>query len=249
MINHIGLAAEESFFILFANDCRIGSSPKEKKMIEYLALFLISMAASFHCVGMCGGIAGMHGATIVASRSRMVHLFLYHGGRIGTYLSIGALFGAFGTLLLGAQRLLSLIAGIVIISISVRAFFSSPPRGIPFLEMLFASLFGRIKGREGWAASLCFGIFHGLLPCSLVYAFAAKAASAGSVSAGVSTMISFGLGTVPALLFSAKLLDLFSPAVRARFISAGTFFLLIVGMITLLRGFLPAHAGHGTGFR
>lgn len=218
-------------------------------MVEYLVLFLISMAASFHCVGMCGGIAGMHGASIGSARSRRVHLFLYHGGRIGTYLSIGALFGSFGTLLLGAQRLLSLLTGIFMIWIAMAAFSFPPSRALPFLEALFVSLFGWLKERKGWSASLCFGIFHGLLPCSLVYAFAAKAASTGSVLAGVFTMISFGLGTVPALLFSAKLLDLFSPAVRARFISAGTVFLLILGVITLLRGFTPVHAGHDLIFR
>ena len=212
-------------------------------MTEYLALFLISLAASFHCVGMCGGIAGMHGAWIGSARGRAAHLFLYHGGRIGTYLCIGALFGALGTLLLGAQRLLSLVTGIVIIWISLAALSFLPVKTPPFLEQAFVSLFGWLKGRRGWTASLCFGIFHGLLPCSLVYAFAAKAASTGSVSAGVLTMISFGLGTVPALLFSAKLLDLFSPVARARLISAGTLFLLILGVITLLRGFMPLHPG------
>lgn len=218
-------------------------------MIEYLGLFLISLAASFHCVGMCGGIAGMHRVWIGTSRSRIAHLILYHGGRIGTYLSIGALFGAFGTVLLGAQRLLSLIMGMLIIWISMMALFFSPAKAFPFLEGIFASLFRWVKERQGWAASLCFGIFHGLLPCTLVYGFAAKAASTGSVAAGVFTMVSFGLGTVPALLFSAKLLDLFSPAVRARFISAGTFFLLVLGVITLLRAFIPLHAGHGGDFR
>ncbi len=213
-------------------------------MLEYVVLFLISMAASFHCVGMCGGIAAMHGACTGTSRRRSAHLFLYHGGRIATYLSIGALFGAFGTLLLGMQRLLSLVTGILIIWISIAALSFSTGKAIPFLEAIFASLLGRLKGEEGWLASLGFGIVHGLLPCSLVYAFAAKAASTGSVSAGVLTMISFGLGTVPALLFSAKLLHLFSPAIRARFISAGALFLLGLGVVTLLRGFTPMHAGH-----
>jgi len=218
-------------------------------MIEYVGLFLVSLAASFHCVGMCGGIAGMHRAWIGASHRPTVHLLLYHGGRIGAYLCIGALFGAFGTMLLGTQRLLSLVTGAVIVWIAMMALFSSPAKALPFLESLFASLFGWVKGRQGWSASFCFGIFHGLLPCSLVYAFAAKAASTGSVSAGLFTMISFGLGTVPALLFSAKLADHFSPAVRARFVSTGSFFLLILGVITVFRAFTPLHAGHGGGFR
>jgi sulfite exporter TauE/SafE len=80
-----------------------------------------------------------------------------------------------------------------------------------------------------------------------VYAFAAKAASSGSVLSGMLTMVSFGLGTAPALFLSGKIIQRFTPIARRRFVSAGTFFILILGAVTVLRGFSsgPIHEGHG----
>ena len=52
----------------------------------------------------------------------------------------------------------------------------------------------------GAAAPLAFGVFNGLLPCPLVYAFIAQAVVAGSVGKGLATMVAFGLGTFPAML-------------------------------------------------
>lgn len=213
--------------------------------MEYFILFLISSAASFHCVGMCGGIAAMHGAWVASPGRKRTSLLLYHGGRIGTYLSIGAFFGALGTLSQGMQRGLALITGTVMIWIAVLSLSLARPGAAASLEAIFGSLFASLRGRRGAGASLCFGVFHGLLPCSLVYAFAAKAASSGSVGAGLLTMAAFGLGTVPALLCSSKLIEALSAPVRSRIVSAGTLSILILGVVTLLRGFSSLHAGHG----
>ena len=52
----------------------------------------------------------------------------------------------------------------------------------------------------GAAAPLAFGVLNGFLPCPLVYAFAAQAAGSGGALPGVVTMAAFGLGTFPAML-------------------------------------------------
>jgi uncharacterized protein len=220
-------------------------------MLEYVTLFLISLAGSFHCVGMCGGIAAIQSERGAASQRRTVHLFLYHFGKIGSYLFVGALFGTFGALLVGVERLLAFIAGSFMIWIALREVRSSTTgrraasRTAARIEVLFFSLFRWVKNEKGFSASLALGLFNGLLPCSPVYAFAAKAASTGSVTAGMLTMASFGLGTVPALLFSAKVMRCFSPMLRKRFVSAGAFFIFILGVVTLLRVFSSSvHLGH-----
>jgi sulfite exporter TauE/SafE len=218
-------------------------------MPEYLSIFLISLASSFHCVGMCGGIAGLQAGWGDSSASRAVHLSLYHFGKIASYVFIGAIFGAFGALLIGFGRLLSLLAGSFMIGMALKGRFYSARKGggVSAVETLFLAVLCRIKSRRGLSASLSLGLLNGLLPCSLVYAFAAKAAGTGSVAAGIVTMASFGLGTVPALLFSTQMIRSFSPALRGRFVSAGAFFIFILGMATLLRGFVSPslHSGHG----
>ncbi|MBI3804515.1 MAG: sulfite exporter TauE/SafE family protein [Nitrospirae bacterium] len=213
--------------------------------MEYLILFLMSLAASLHCVGMCGGIAAMHDRWTVSNHRKRFYRFLYHGGRIGTYLCLGGFFGALGALSQGAQRGLALITGTFIVWTAVQALSPSPSGGLALPGTFFGSLFAAIRSRPGGIGSLCFGIFHGLLPCSLVYAFAAKAASSGSIPSALLTMIAFGLGTVPALLFSSSMIQRLSPRLRLYAVSAGSLSILFLGVVTLLRGFSPLHAGHG----
>ena len=218
-------------------------------MLDYIAVFFISLTGSFHCIGMCGGIAAIPAGWGVSSRRQAVHLFLYHFGKITSYLFIGALFGTLGALLIGFERLLALLAGSFMIWLALGERLRSARKGggVSKVERLFLLLVRRVKSGSDLPASLFLGLLNGLLPCSLVYAFAAKAAGAGSTSAGIATMASFGLGTVPALLFSTRMIRAISPAFRRRFVSAGTFFVFILGVVTLLRVFSspPLHGGHG----
>lgn len=214
-------------------------------MWEYLTIFLISVASSFHCVGMCGGIAGIHAEATAASGGRALRAALYHLGRIWSYLFIGLLFGALGAFLWSAERLLALAAGTFMIWTAILGLrIEGEGGGGSMMEKGLLALFGWVKGQKGLSASLYLGLFNGLLPCSLVYAFAAKAASAGSPLSGMLTMASFGLGTVPALFLSGKIVRSLSPKARSWFVSVGTFFILVLGAVTLLRGF-PAMPGHG----
>ena len=216
--------------------------------LEYIGLFFISLAGSFHCVGMCGGIAGIQAGWGGSSATRAIHLSLYHFGKIASYLFIGAIFGTFGALLIGFERLLAFLAGSFMIWMALKGHLPVARKGsISVLERAFLSLLCSLKGSRGLSASFLLGLLNGLLPCSLVYAFAAKAAGTGSVAAGIATMASFGLGTVPALLFSTQMIRTFSPALRSRFVSTGDFFIFFLGMATLLRLFASPspHLGHG----
>lgn len=215
--------------------------------LEYVGLFFISLAGSLHCVGMCGGIAGIQAGWGDSPATRAIHLSLYHFGKIASYLFIGAIFGTFGALLIGFERLLAFLAGSFMIWMALGHLRLARKGGVSVVEQAFFSLFCSLKGKRGLSASFFLGLLNGLLPCSLVYGFAAKAAGSGSVVAGIATMASFGLGTVPALLFSTQIIRSFSPALRGRFVSAGTFFIFILGMVTLLRLFASPfpHLGHG----
>jgi uncharacterized protein len=51
-----------------------------------------------------------------------------------------------------------------------------------------------------WHQALLMGVLWGWMPCGLVYSTLVLAMSAGSVWAGMSVMLAFGLGTLPNLL-------------------------------------------------
>ena len=96
------------------------------------------------------------------------------------------------------------------------------------------------------AAPVAFGVFNGFLPCPLVYAFAAQAASTAAPLPGFLVMLAFGLGTFPAMLMMGGVGRMLAPAWRQRGVWLAGSFILLLGLITLGRGVLPfaAHVGH-----
>ena len=90
-------------------------------------------------------------------------------------------------------------------------------------------------------------MFNGFLPCPLVYAFVAEAASTAGALPGFLTMASFGLGTFPAMLMMGGVGRALAPAWRQRGVWLAGSCILLLGLITLGRGILPiaAHIAHG----
>jgi uncharacterized protein len=91
-------------------------------------------------------------------------------------------------------------------------------------------------------------VFNGFLPCPLVYAFTAQAASTAAALPGVLTMAAFGLGTFPAMLMMGGLGRVLAPAWRQRGVRLVGACILLLGLITLGRGLLPfaAHLAGGS---
>ncbi|MPZ12599.1 MAG: hypothetical protein GEU89_20660, partial [Kiloniellaceae bacterium] len=95
-------------------------------------------------------------------------------------------------------------------------------------------------------APLAFGVFNGFLPCPLVYAFLAHTAAVclsdpgRAVATGALTMAAFGLGTFPALLLVAGLSRALQPLWRRRGVQLAGAFIVLLGLVTILRGALPA---------
>jgi uncharacterized protein len=99
--------------------------------------------------------------------------------------------------------------------------------------------------RPGHAAPLAFGVLNGFLPCPLVYAMVAQAASTVDVLSGVLTMAAFGLGTFPAMLAMGGIGRLLAPRWRQRGVRLAGSFILALGLVTLGRGVVPMAVGHG----
>jgi uncharacterized protein len=228
-------------------------------------LFAAGFAGSFHCVGMCGGFAcalgrdpSGHGATVLR------HL-LYNTGRLTTYCFLGGLVGALGQVICtpkgtavpllsgsldAAQGVLAIAAGLLMIAMALQ-FFGLLPRlhrlAIGFGSSTLAASLRGLLTAPGRAAPLAFGVFNGFLPCPLVYAFVAEAASTAAALPGLLTMMSFGLGTFPAMLMMGGVGQVLAPAWRRRGVWLAGSCILLLGLVTLGRGILPfaAHVAHG----
>jgi hypothetical protein len=235
-------------------------------MTYYALLFIAGFAGSFHCIGMCGGFACALGADARGASATSVRHLLYNTGRLTTYCFLGGLAGGLGQAIctsLGSrsepgapllsasldagQRALAVMTGLLMIVMALRFF---GVRGWHRVKSGFGGStlvisLRSLLGKRGYAAPLAFGVLNGFLPCPLVYAMVAQAASTFDVLSGCLTMAAFGLGTFPAMLAMGGLGRLLAPSWRQRGVRLAGGFILALGLVTFGRGVLPMMAGHG----
>ena len=85
--------------------------------MELLSGFILGIAGSFHCVGMCGPIALALPLNHNSFFSKISGAILYNFGRMFTYALLGGLFGLLGQsfVIAGYQQALSITLGAAIL--------------------------------------------------------------------------------------------------------------------------------------
>jgi hypothetical protein len=182
-------------------------------MPEFLPLlsaaFLLGLAGSGHCLGMCGGIACALGLQHHARPA--LALVLYHLGRITTYTVLALLFGAALKHTLHHYPLLApllrTVAGLLLLAMALHV--ARLWSGVLQLERLGARWWQPIQrlvqpllpATQLWQVYVL-GLLWGWLPCALVYSTLTWAATQADGAQSAMLMAAFGAGTTPALLAS-----------------------------------------------
>jgi uncharacterized protein len=182
---------------------------------DLLAAFVIGLIGSSHCLVMCGGIAAALQLSIPAENSykKFSLPLLLSLGRLTTYSLFGGLVGYFGASamqLAGASLLwLRLLAGILLLMMALyigRLWF-----GLIHLERLGQKLWRYIQPithhllpLNSASRAYYYGLCWGALPCGLVYSTLGWSLASGSLMQGGLLMLSFGIGTLPAMLLSGS---------------------------------------------
>lgn len=136
---------------------------------------------------MCGGFS------VAASDSPVA----YHLGRLGTYVVLGALAGAFGAAIPGPPWVTQVVAAVLLVVFSLRL---AGLIRVPHLPSGKLVQWGRrFVGTKGWPSRLALGATTALLPCGLVWAAMGLAVGGGGVGDGALVMAAFWVGTVPLL--------------------------------------------------
>jgi hypothetical protein len=145
-----------------------------------------------------------------------------------------------GVLLPAFQQNLSIVAGILIITIFAFKRFTKFTLPLPsFLLPALQRLQGRIAillKEQSIGALFGLGILNGLLPCGFVYVAMTAAAVTADVVRGMSFMAGFGLGTIPAMVafsFSPRFVSI---SLRSRILRFLPAFTLLVGFLLIVRG-------------
>lgn len=210
---------------------------RRKAVSNLAAAFLIGLAGSIHCVGMCGGIAG---ALCMGGKGRPMPF--YHLGRIITYSLLGLAAGLLvhfvrqSSTMIGVQRSLSIFAGVVMLYFGLQLGGWIKERwGALSSVRLPGKLLRQASEGGNFYAPLLVGLFNGLLPCGMVYAALALALSETSPLVSMATMLAFGLGTLPAFTLFTVILQRLSPRAKGKWLKAAALLLILFGLFTVFR--------------
>lgn len=210
-------------------------------MMVYLSAFILGLAANFHCLGMCGPLALALPLDRSSNRSMLLGVLQYNAGRIATYALFGSVFGLIGLSLnsIGILQWFSIFSGVFLVLFAWRKWiFSRVEQKFPLFGMqrIVSLGIGKVLASQSPMKLFFFGIFNGLLPCGMVYLALIHATLSGHSGSAALSMLFFGLGTLPAMLFVAFAANRITGNLRQRLSRLIPFLLTLVGLMVILRG-------------
>ena len=229
-------------------------------MTLLLGVLGASLLGSVHCAAMCGGFVCLYTGTGPARHTGGAPHAAYNGGRLVSYLLLGAIAGTVGGgidrvgSVAGIGRLAAIVAGMLMVvwggstllaALGVRIPQGAAPRA---LQAALTSLLVRFRSRSPVARGLATGLLTTLLPCGWLYVFVATAGGTGHVVDAVAVMFFFWLGTLPMMvtlgLGAQRLFGAFQR--RLPLVSAGVAVVLgVLSMAGRVTAHPLTHAEHG----
>jgi len=206
-----------------------------------------------HCIGMCGPIVVALSLSM-KGRSAFVPHLLYNLGRIITYGVLGGVMGIVGSFTIVASHIEGLQKAVMIGTGVLIALMGLVLTGwVPFLRRFRvccetptvpSKIYRRIfASRSAWVY-LPLGLLLGLLPCGPVYtALLAVARSTMEVEGagpgfvlGMILMLTFGVGTAPALLIVGNLASTNWVSSKAIVERIGSILMIALGIYFTIKG-------------
>lgn len=213
------------------------------------AALTAGLLGGIHCVGMCGGISHLLSTLPTKAAQPLVfaspqtkrlepapddfsYLVYLHGGRLCTYMLIGALFGGLGTALMrlrlpftlaNVQQFWFVVGNLALIFLAGRVWGVRwadylPVRINQRLAQLSAAMHPHLlkAGRHPFKL----GLSWGLLPCGLSFAIAPFALISGAAWSGAVLMLIFGVSALPHLLLAQSIAKVRARHAKLRYLRA-----------------------------
>lgn len=201
----------------------------------------LGFASGFHCLGMCGPIA----LSLGLSKKQQVNFHLqnltYQFGRILTYSFLGAIVGIVGEgfQLAGFQKYISILAGILLITMALFSFGGDFTTKIPAISNALLKVkinLGKLLRKTDYSSRFLTGVLNGFLPCGMVYMALTASLAAGGIWQSSTFMVFFGLGTFPFMFAAVLFGNILNATVRNKILKIVPVFMLILGTLFILRG-------------
>jgi sulfite exporter TauE/SafE len=216
---------------------------------SYITAFLLGLFSTVHCLAMCGSVIGALTLSLPievreSQRKMLPYVFNYNLGRILSYTMAGAIVGLLSSPLasIDGHTVLRYLSIIVMISMGLYLagwfpkFAKMERIGAPIWRWL-QPIGQKLLPVKAFSQAFWLGVVWGWLPCGLVYAALAVAATVGEPVQASLVMLSFGLGTLPAVMSAGLFTGLVASLARAKHMRkvAGVS-IIVMALMTL---FLP----------
>lgn len=179
---------------------------------SYITAFLLGLFSTVHCIAMCGSVIGALTLSLPAQvreshRLMLPYVFNYNVGRLLSYGLAGVLVGLLSSPLadFNGHQVLRYLSVIVMIGMGLYLagwfpkFAHAERLGAPIWRLL-QPIGQKLLPVRTHSRAFMLGMVWGWLPCGLVYAALAVAATAGDPVRGGLVMLAFGAGTLPAVM-------------------------------------------------
>ena len=207
-----------------------------------LSALILGFMGSLHCVGMCGPIAFMLPVDRTNNYKKFGQIFIYHFGRLLAYGIIGLIFGLLGKGLsiFGLQQKLSIAIGALMILVILIPYktFNKYNLSKPIYKIIskVKNQLGKELKKKSPDTFLTIGFLNGFLPCGLVYMALFASIAMGDALQGSLYMVLFGVGTLPLMTAAIYFSNLLKGGVRQKVQRAIPVFVVIIGVLFILRG-------------
>jgi sulfite exporter TauE/SafE len=180
--------------------------------LTFGAALILGIAASGHCLVMCGGISsalGLASAKSPGGQPRLPLIVAYQAGRIVSYAIAGAIAGgAVGNIvdwldLDAVRRGLRALSAVALVVAALVAFGALRDPGSRVGQLVWrriAPLGQRLLPVTNAARALGFGMVWGWMPCGFAYTVILIAALEQDALSAAATMLAFGMGTAPTMI-------------------------------------------------
>lgn len=214
-----------------------------EKNVSYSLVILIGFLASFHCVGMCGGLVITYSANEAKNKNKKPFNshFQYNLGRLISYTIIGGILGGFGSFF-GINPSFSgfvlLIAGLFMILMGLSILTHFKWLGVVKVKTpeFIARFIYKNKKSDKPKGPLVIGLLTGFMPCGPLQAMQLFALTTGSIFEGSMAMFLYALGTIPLMFGFGSVISAISNSKLKQIMKFSGAIVLILGVFMINRG-------------
>ncbi|MBU0671122.1 sulfite exporter TauE/SafE family protein, partial [Patescibacteria group bacterium] len=207
--------------------------------ISYGLIFVIGLLASFHCLGMCGGLVVTY--TVNSKKEKLKPHFYYNLGRFISYTTIGALLGGIGSFFAINPTFtgtIILVAGVFMILMGASLVTKNK-----YLEKIklrtpkfIAKFIFNNKENKKPKGPFIIGLLTGFMPCGPLQAMQLYALTSGSFVKGGLSMAIYALGTIPLMFGFGSFISFIKHDKIKKIMQISGIVVIVLGLFMINRG-------------